>query len=309
MFTPLQLPGIDKEDIAQADSLLRAGVERRIETFAGMTWNDRFHLILNDLWHVGLKLVVVFVLFIVGRWLIKRLIKLLNIVFEKRKVDLTLRSFIRGITNTFLYLILFYAMIAWLGVNTSLFVALFAAAGLAIGMAMSGVFQNFAGGVMILLLKPFRAGDWVRIGDDAGAVIDISLFNTVLRTADNRTILIPNGSVSTSVVDNYNAAKTRRLEWIVSLADGTDFISARKLLEEIIAAETKIMKNPAPEVVIVKLNPNALDIVIHGWVASRDYWEVLYRVNSNIYTTMPQKGFDFDSTQSIRITSAVKPQD
>ncbi len=309
MFTPLQLPGIDKDAIAQADSLLRAGVQERIRTFAGMTWEDRLHLILNDLWHVGLKLVVVFLIFIVGRWLIRRLVKLLNIVFEKKKVDLSIRSFIRGITQTFFYLILFYAMIAWLGVNTSLFVALFAAAGLAIGMAMSGVFQNFAGGVMILLLKPFKPGDWIKIGEDSGAVIDISLFNTVLRTADNRTILIPNGSVSTSVVDNYNAAKTRRLEWIVSLADGTDFISVHKLLAEIIAAEPKIMKNPAPEVVIVKLNPNALDIVIHGWVASRDYWEVLYRLNSTIYTTLPQKGFDFDSSQSIRITSTVKPQD
>ncbi len=299
---------MDKDDIAQADSLLRAGLERRIETFVGMTWEDRFHLILDDMWQVGLKLIVVVLIFIVGRWLIKRLVKLLNIIFEKRKVDLSIRSFIRGITQTFFYLILFYIMITWLGVNTSLFVALFAAAGLAIGMAMSGVFQNFAGGVMILLLKPFKTGEWIRIGEDAGTVIDISLFNTVLRTADNRTILIPNGGISTSVVDNYNAAKTRRLEWIVSLADGTDFISARKLLADIIAAEPKLMKNPAPEVVIVKLNPNALDVVIHGWVAAHDYWEVLYRVNSAIYTTMPQKGFDFDSSQSIKITN-MKSQD
>jgi small conductance mechanosensitive channel len=200
-------------------------------------------------------------------------------------------------------------MIAWLGVNTSLFVALFAAVGLAVGMAMSGVFQNLAGGVMILILKPFRVGDWIEVGEHSGAVIDINMFNTVLRTSDNRTILLPNGLSSTGIIDNYNVAKSRRLEWVVSLADGTDFIAARKLLAEIVAAEPKIMKNPQPEVIIVKLNPNALDVVVRGWVASRDYWEVMYRINSAIYTTMPENGFDFDSSQSIRITSDVELKD
>lgn len=298
----MQLPGIDEQDIAQADSLLRANVQSTVKTLASMSWEQRFHLILDDLWHIGLKIVVALVIFVVGRWIIKRIIRLLNRIFEKRHVDRALRTFVRSIIRALFYIILFYVMIAWLGVNTSLFVALFAAVGLAVGMAMSGVFQNLAGGVMILVLKPFRTGDWIEIGEHSGAVIGINMFNTVLRTADNRTILMPNGVASTGIINNYNVARSRRLEWTVSLADGTDFVAARKVLAGIIAAEPKIMKNPAPDVVIGKLNPNALDIVVRGWVASRDYWEVMYRVNSVIYITLPEKGFDFDSSQSIKIT-------
>jgi small conductance mechanosensitive channel len=163
-------------------------------------------------------------------------------------------------------------------------------------MALSGVFQNIAGGVMILLLKPFKVGDWIELEGQAGTVMDVRLFNTVLRTADNKTILLPNGSVSTSIVNNHNVARTRRLEWTVSLAIGTDFTAVHKVLMTLIKSEARIMTIPAPEVVLAKLNVNSLDIIVHGWVASGNYWDVLYKMNAEIYETLSKKGFDFPSS-------------
>ncbi|MDR2912419.1 MAG: mechanosensitive ion channel [Alistipes sp.] len=293
MFLPMQLPGVDQQEVERADSLLRADIQNRVHTFAGMTWEERFHAILNDLWDVGLKLVVVIAIFIVGRWLIGRVVKLIGRLFERRKVDASLRTFVRSMVEIVLYLVLIYLMIAWLGVDTSLFVALFAAAGLAVGMALSGVFQNFAGGVMILLLKPFRNGDWIELQGQAGTVMDIRLFNTVLRTSDNKTILLPNGSVSTGIINNHNAARTRRLEWTVSLEIGADFEAAKKVLLELLTADGHVNTIPAPEVLIAQLNPASLDIVVHAWVASGEYWDVLYRVNEAIYRTLPERGFNF----------------
>ena len=290
---PLQLPGVNEEQIVLADSLMRAKMEERAKTFAGMTWEERFHAILNDTLHTGIKVLVVIVVFIVGRWLIKRLIKMLDKLFEKRKVDESLRTFIRSLVRIFLYIILFYLIIAYLGINTSLFVALFAAAGLAIGMALSGVFQNFAGGMMILLLKPFKMGDWIEAQGQAGTVMDIRLFNTILRTSDNKTILLPNGSVSTSIINNYNAAKTRRVEWTVSLEYGTDFDAVQKVLLTIVKADGRVLSTPEPTVNLGKLAESSIDITVRCWVKSGDFWGVFYDLNASIYKTLPEHGFSF----------------
>ncbi len=304
MNRPLQIPGIDEEQIAETDSLLRANIADRVHDLAGMTWEERIHLILNDLWQFGLKVVVVVAIFIVGRWIIRRITRGLDAIFEKRHVDHSLRTFVHSLADIILYLVLFYLMIAWLGINTSLFVALFAAAGLAIGMAMSGVFQNFAGGVMILLLKPFKDGDYIEVQGQAGTVTDIRLFNTVLKTVDGKTILLPNGSVSTSIVNNYNVGRVRRLEWVITLAAGTDFEGVRKTLMGYFAAEPRILSPtstlPAaePEVVVSKLGAGSLEVTAWAWVASGDYLAVLHSLNERIYREFPGKGFD-GPTQAI----------
>lgn len=292
MNRPLQIPGINQEQIAHTDSLLRANLAEQAKTFAGMTWEERAHLILNDLWDYGLKILAVVALFVVGRWIIKKLVQGLDLIFEKRNVDPSLRTFVHSLISIVLYLILFYLMIAWLGINTSLFVAMFAAAGLAIGMAMSGVFQNFAGGVMILLLKPFKVGDWIEVQGQAGSVTDIRLFNTLLRTADNKTILIPNGSISTSIVNNYYCARIRRLEWVLTLAAGTDLDAVRKTLLGYFSAEGRILADPATEVVVSKVGSGSLEVTAHAWVASGDYLSVFYEINQRIYREFPGKGFD-----------------
>jgi small conductance mechanosensitive channel len=299
---PLPLQIIDEDEIVQADSLLRANIETRVETLSGMTWGERLQFVGTDLWHVGLKLVVGAAIFIVGWWLVKKIIKLLGRLFEKWNVDQALRTFVRSVTKTLLYFILFYIIIAWLGVNTSLFVAIFAAAGLAIGMAMSGVFQNIAGGIIVLRLRPFKCGDWRELEGQAGRVMDIRLFNTVLRTADNRTILLPNGNVATSVVCNTTSARTRRVEWAVSLHLGTDFEAVKWLLMEIMTAEKRINTIPAPEVVLNRLGADTIDLLIHAWVATPDFWGVFWDINAVIYKTLPARGFPLGFPQLLEVT-------
>jgi small conductance mechanosensitive channel len=299
---PLPLQIIDEDEIAQADSLLRANIETRVETLSGMTWGERLQLVGTDLWHVGLKLAVGAAIFIVGWWLVKRIVRLLGRLFEKWNVDTSLRTFVRSVTKTLLYFILFYVIIAWLGVNTSLFVAIFAAAGLAIGMAMSGVFQNIAGGIIVLRLRPFKCGDWIELEGQSGRVMDIRLFNTVLRTADNRTILLPNGNVATSVVCNTTSARTRRIEWPVSLHLGTDFEAVKWLLMEIMTAEKRINTIPAPEVVLNRLGVDTIDLLVHAWVATPDFWNVFWDINAVIYKTLPARGFPLGSAHNIEVT-------
>ena len=300
MYLPMQI--VNEEEIAQADSLFRAGFQNRVQTFANMTWEDRLQLIGNDLWQIGLKVAVALAILIVGRWLIRRLTKWLNLLFEKRKVDYALRTFLRSLVQALLYLVLFYLIIAWLGVNTSLFVAMFAAAGLAIGMAMSGVFQNIAGGVMVLILKPFKCGDWIELQGQAGTVTDIRLFNTELRTADNRTILLPNGGIYTSIVANNTSAHTRRLEWAVSLSIGADFDAVRKLLAGLLDAEKKLVDTRTREVVLGRISGTTIDILVHAWCLTSDYWEVYYKLNEAIYRALLENGVDIGGKQEIGVT-------
>ena len=298
---PLPMQIVNEDDISRADSLFRVGLEHRMQNFAHMTWEDRLRLIAGDLWHVGLKIVVAVAILIVGRWLIRRLARWLEGLLEKWKIDYALRTFLRSALKTLLYFVLFYFVIAWLGINTSLFVAMFAAAGLAIGMAMSGVFQNIAGGVMVLVLKPFRCGDWVELQGQAGTVMDMRLFNTVLRTADNRTVLLPNGGVFTSIVTNHTSARTRRLEWAVSLDLNSDFMAAKRAIMDILVAEKKLNSTPAPEVVLNMITSDSIDLLVRGWVATPDYWEVYFRVNAAIFQALSEKGFDMGTNQVITV--------
>ena len=299
MYLPMQI--VNEKEIAHADSLFRAGLENRVQTFSHLSWEQRLRLLGNDLWHVGLKIVIAVAIIIVGRWLIRRLVRGLEKLFQKWKIDFALHTFLRSALKTLLHFILFYFVIAWLGVNTSLFVALFAAAGLAIGMAMSGVFQNIAGGVMVLVLKPFKCGDWIDLQGQAGTVMDIRLFSTVLRTADNRTILMPNGGGFNSIIGNHSSARTRRLEWPVSLDLNSDFDGAKKVIKDLLAAEKKLNSTPAPEVVLNQITSDSIDLLVRGWVATADYWEVYFRVNAAIFRALSEKGFDMGTNQVITV--------
>ncbi len=300
MYLPMQI--VDEKKIAQADSLFRVGLEHRVQNFTNLTWEQRLRLIGYDVLQVGLKVIVAVAIIIVGRWLVRRLGRGLDYAFDRWKIDPALHTFIRTVSKTLLYFMLFYLVIAWLGINTSLFVAMFAAAGLAIGMAMSGMFQNVAGGVMVLILKPFRCGDWIELQGQAGKVMDIGLFTTVLRTADNRTVMLPNGGVYTSIVTNHTRARTRRVEWPVSLNHNSDFEAAKKVIMELLAAEKKIHPNPAPEVVLNQITSDSIDLLVHAWVATADYWDVYFGINAAIYKSLTDKGFDMGTLTAIKVS-------
>lgn len=239
------------------------------------------------------NLVVAALVFIIGKWFVKHLVKLIEKLLKKKKVDISLHSFLMSITEVTLYFVLAIIIISILGIETSSFIALFASAGMAIGMALSGTLQNFAGGVMILIFKPFRVGDFIEAQGYSGTVKEIQIFNTVLQTPDNKIILVPNGAMSTGIVNNYSREAMRRVDFSFSLSYGDDYEKAKEVIKEIIAADKRIVENPEPFVALGSLGTSSIDITVRVWVRQEDYWGVFFDMNEKVYATLPKRGFNF----------------
>ena len=201
------------EKLIVPDSIQKAKFAETVEKIANMDLEKVLtNLVSESIW-VGLKIVLALAIYMAGRWLIGRLIKLLSTAFEKRKVDRSLQIFLRNLIKTISYIVLILLIIQVMGINTT-------SAGLAIGMALSGTLQNFAGGVMILLLKPYRIGDYISAQGQSGTVQEIMLFSTKITTADKQTIYIPNSSIATAIINNYSTSETRRVEWVIGISYG-----------------------------------------------------------------------------------------
>lgn len=245
----------------------------------------------------ALKVVAALAIYYVGRWIIRRVLKIMDKVYEKRNVDVSLRSFLSGIVKVLLYVVIVLVVIQILGINTASLVAMLASAGLAIGMALSGTLQNFAGGVMILFLKPYRVGDYIDAQGEEGTVKNIGLFSTEITTVDNRVIYIPNSSISTSVIDNYSTASTRRVDWSVSVEYGSDADKVREALLEIIAADSRAMGDPAPVVFLTQLADSAVVFSARAWCKNGDYWGLKLDIQERIYKELPKRGINFPFPQ------------
>lgn len=242
---------------------------------------------------VGLKIIAALVIFYIGRWIIRRMMRFMDRVYERRHVELSLRSFLSGIIKVLMYVVVILIVIQVLGINTTSIVAMLASAGLAVGMALSGTLQNFAGGVMILFLKPYRVGDYIDAQGEEGTVSKIGLFSTEIRTVDNRVIYIPNSTISTSVIDNYSMGDMRRVEWAVSVDYGTDATKVREALMNIMRSDKRIVGDPEPVVYLVELTDNSAKFSARGWVRNADYWDVRFDLNERIYTELAQYDIHF----------------
>lgn len=262
---------------------------------------DKLSLITQQLlnWGVdmGGRIIAAIVVFIVGRFLISLLNKMVARVLDKRKVEISVKTFVRSLVNILLTILLIVAVIGKLGVDTTSFAALLASAGVAIGMALSGNLQNFAGGLVILLFKPYRVGDLIESQNVLGTVKEIQIFHTILATADNKLIYIPNGALSSGVVTNYSHQLTRRIEWIVGVDYGEDFEKVERIVSEILAADKRILADPAPFVALHALDASSVNVVARVWVKSEDYWEVYFGINKAIYATFNEKGINFPFPQ------------
>lgn len=241
-----------------------------------------------------LKAVLVF---IVGKFLISLLKKLTVRMLEKRKVDVSIKTFIKSLVNITLTILLIVSVVGALGVETTSFAALLASAGVAIGMALSGNLQNFAGGLVILLFKPYKVGDWIEGQNVSGTVKEIQIFHTVLATADNKLIYVPNGVLSNSVVTNYNTQNMRRVEWVVGVEYGENYEKVETVVNGLIEAEQRILKDPAPFVALKALSASSVDIVIRAWVKPEDYWGVYFDMNKTIYETFNKQSIGFPFPQ------------
>ena len=246
---------------------------------------------------VGSKILLAIVVFLVGRWIVRRLNKLLAKILEKRHVEASLSTFVKSLVNITLTLLLIIVVIGVLGIETSSFIALFASAGVAIGMALGGTLQNFAGGVMILLFKPFKVGDTIEAQGQTGTVREIQIFNTILATPDNKIIIIPNGGLSTGLMKNYSKEATRRVDWEFGIAYGDDYTKAKAVIARLLDADGRVLKDPAYFIALTSLGESSVNIVVRAWVNAGDYWGVYFDMNEKVYKTFAEENLNIPFPQ------------
>lgn len=266
----------------------------------GMAVEEVISILTRSLVEFCISLVVAILVFYAGRFLIRKIYGVVSKLMNKRHVDASIMTFVLSGVQIVLYFILIIIVVGILGMETSSFIALFASAGVAIGMALSGMLQNFAGGVLILFLKPYKVGDYVEAQGFAGTVKAIKMFNTEITTPDNKTIIIPNGPLFTGSINNYSFQPRRRVDWTVGVAYGTDFEQAKSVILSILEANAAVIKNDstAPMAVFLKeLADSAVVLTVRAWVKEEDYWAVFFNVNEQIYKLLPENGVQFPFPQ------------
>ena len=247
---------------------------------------------------LGGRILGAIVIFIIGKLLVNWANRLFAKLLQKRKVDASIQSFLKSIINITLLVLLFLAVIGQLGIELTSFAALLASVGVAVGMALSGNLSNFAGGVIILVFRPYKVGDYIEASTGAsGTVSAIQIFHTVLTTPDNKVVFAPNGAMSGAVVTNYSKLDTRRVDFSFSVEYGSDFKQVRQILMDIIHADNRIMQTPEPFVELGALSDSSVNITVRVWVKSADYWAVNFDMNKNVYATFNEKGISFPFTQ------------
>lgn len=245
----------------------------------------------------GIKLVAAIAVLLLGRWAIKLIKRGLLRMMDRRNADPTLSTFLMSLVSVLLTFFLVISIVGILGVNTSSLVALLASAGLAIGMALSGTLQNFAGGVMIMLFKPFKVGDFISAQGCEGTVNEIQIFNTHVLTPDNKEVILPNGALATGVLTNFSKQGVRRVDWNFSIAYGDDYDKAKAVLRRLCDEDERIQKAPEPFVELGKLNNSSVDVTVRVWVNAADYWSVYFSMNEKVYKTFAKEGMNIPFPQ------------
>lgn len=221
-----------------------------------------------------INILLALAIFFVGRWVASQLVKLITRLLRRSKMDDMLVNFITSIANILLLLVVVVAALDQLGVDTTSLIALVGAAGLAVGLALQDSLKNFAAGVMLIVFRPFREGDFVEAGGVSGIVEHVTIFNTVMRTPDNREVIVPNGGIYSSVIVNYSARDTRRVDMVFGIGYDSDLKQAKAILEDILASDERVLKDPAPVVAVSELADSSVNFVVRPWVKSADYWNV-----------------------------------
>ena len=247
--------------------------------------------------NAGSHLLGAILIFIIGRFLISFLNRMLARILAKRRVDAGIQSFTKSLVNILLTVLLIVAIVNKLGVETTSFAALLASAGVAVGMALSGNLQNFAGGLIVLLFRPYKVGDWIESQGESGTVREIQIFHTILTTADNKVVYIPNGALSSGTIVNYSREDTRRVEWVIGVEYGENFDKVEEVTRRLIADDKRILDTPAPYIALQTLDASSVNVVIRVWVKSPDYWNVYFDMNRTIYATFNKEGIGFPFPQ------------
>jgi small conductance mechanosensitive channel len=242
-------------------------------------------------------LLLAFVIFYVGRFVVGRVVSITQRVMLARKVDETLVDFVCSILRWVLLLFVTIAALSQLGVDTTSLVALLGAAGLAIGLSLQGSLGNLAAGVMIIIFKPLKKGDFVEAGGATGTVESISIFTTVMTTPDNKEIIVPNGAIIGGNITNFSARPTRRIDMVFGVSYGDDLRKARRILEEIIAADSRVLAEPAPVITVGELADSSVNFLVRPWVNAADYWAVLWDTTETVKLRFDEEGISIPFPQ------------
>ena len=283
--------------------------------------SDFWNIFADKMVQFGIKLLAALLIFVIGIFLIRWVKSILKRMFDRRKTEPTIASFVSSFVSISMTVLLIVLSVGALGVNTTALAALLAAGGMAIGMALSGTVQNFAGGLMLLAFKPFKAGDFIEAQGISGKVIEVNITATKVLTPDNRVVILPNGALSNGVINNYNGRPLRRVEWPVSVSYGVDAAQCKEAILAIVNSDSRVLQAdtdmkqlykelnisayqlstvnyrmdaiPAPFVALKSLNENDITFVVRAWVRADDYWGVFFDLQERFYTELPPQGFTF----------------
>ncbi len=257
-------------------------IQKYVEKYSDMiiTWISSY----------ALKIVAAVAIFIIGRWIAGRISDLLSRVLKKSNVDITLVGFLSNILYYTLLVVVLIASAGQLGINTTSFLTIVGTVGLAVGLALKDSLSNFAAGVMLILFRPFRVGDLIEVGGASGKVENITIFTTILNTPDNQRLIIPNGSITTGVIKNVTANSTRRVDLVMGIGYKDDISKARKIMTDIMEADNRVLKNPAPAVAVLELGDSSVNFAVRPWVKTDDYWDVYFDLTERIKVMFDQEG-------------------
>ena len=314
------LQTLTAEQIQQRQDSIRQGARQMI-AYAKEDPHGFWNTAKDTLIAFGLKVLAALAIFAIGILLLRWIRSLLKRRFERRKTEPTIASFVISFINISVVTLLVVVSVSALGVDTTSLAALLAAGGLAIGMALSGTVQNFAGGIMLLAFKPFKAGDFIEAQGQSGKVIEVNITATKILTTDNRVVILPNGALSNGTINNYNGRPLRRLEWLVSVSYGVDAEACKKAILAIVNSDERVLQEntdmnslykelnitayqlstvnyrmdaiPAPFVALKSLNSNDITFMVRAWVKAADYWDVFFCLQERFYTELPPQGFTF----------------
>lgn len=316
----LQVAAPTAEELQQKRDSIHEGARQMI-ALAKENPTDFWNIFMDKMIQFGIKVLAALLIFVIGIFLIRWVKSILKRMFDRRKTEPTIASFVSSFVSISMTVLLIVLSVGALGVNTTALAALLAAGGMAIGMALSGTVQNFAGGLMLLAFKPFKAGDFIEAQGTTGRVVEVNITATKILTPDNRVVILPNGALSNGVINNFNGRPLRRVEWSVSVSYGVDAAKCKEAILAILDSEERILKAdtdmkklykqlnitayqlstvnyrmdaiPAPFVALKSLNESDITFVVRAWVRADDYWDVFFGLQERFYTELPQQGFTF----------------
>jgi small conductance mechanosensitive channel len=263
----------------------------------GIDWAEVWTMIQTTGVDLGINLVTAVVIFFVGKWIVNLFVKGLMKAMQKGDMDITLRRFVANLARMLLMLFVIIAAIHQLGIQTASLIALLGAAGLAVGLALQGSLSNFAAGVLIVLFRPYKVGDWIEGGGVSGSVEEVQILTTVLKTGDNKRVIIPNSQIMGTTITNYSANETRRVDLVVGVSYSDDLDKVRKELEGLVAADDRILDDPAVTIAVSELADSSVNFVLRPWVKTADYWGVYFDLTEAIKKRFDEVGISIPFPQ------------